>query len=354
MAIKNLNDIPVYEPAVSIIIPTWRHSAVLKKCLASLERLDYPRDKIEVILISKDPVEAEIKTALTIKCLSAHYGHNHARMRNDAAKAASGEMLAFIDDDVSVKSDWLTSGMRYFFIPGAGAIGGPGTAPAAMSFSERCAYYTLASPFASGFTYMRYFNMGTLYQAGENDLILCNNMIKKDCFIKAGGFHERQVPCEENELYRRIIDAGYKLFYVPDIEVEHKVKPVFVMIMKAYWYGTGRGGFIVRVPKDNRKPRIFIPSLSLIFIATFGSLSFFSVPARELFILYLLIYAGNMAGHIVFVFRKFTKNPIFWVCLPPVTVLFQHAYGLGVIVGIVKTLIAKNKHGKMSSYFRKY
>jgi len=343
-----------YEPVVSIIIPSWRDSSVLETCLERIEGLDYPKDKLEVIVISRDRIEGSAQASLNVKYLVSDPSHNHARMRNDAANISSGEILAFIDDDVLVKRDWLKNGMVYFLIPNTAGIGGPGTAPVKMSFSERLAYYTIASPFASGFTYVRYFNTGFIYQAGENDLILCNNMIRKDCFLKAGGFHEEQVPCEENDLYRRILDSGDKLFYIPDIEAEHKVKPFHVMILKSYWYGTGRGSFIVRTPKDNMKPRIFIPSLSLIFLASFGVLSLFSSFARDLISVYFLLYALNMAGHLTFVFRKFTKNPLFWVCLPPIAFLLQHSYGLGVLTGIGRSLFSKNRKSKMSGYFKRY
>ena len=45
---------PDYEPSVSIIIPTWRDPKVLDRCLKSLERMDYPPDKVEIILVAKE------------------------------------------------------------------------------------------------------------------------------------------------------------------------------------------------------------------------------------------------------------------------------------------------------------
>jgi glycosyltransferase involved in cell wall biosynthesis len=36
---------------VSIIIPTKNNGDILEKCLASIKKLDYPKDKYEVIIV---------------------------------------------------------------------------------------------------------------------------------------------------------------------------------------------------------------------------------------------------------------------------------------------------------------
>ena len=38
-------------PKVSIIIPTKNNGDILEKCLASIQNLDYPSDKYEVIIV---------------------------------------------------------------------------------------------------------------------------------------------------------------------------------------------------------------------------------------------------------------------------------------------------------------
>lgn len=354
MKIESLKETPVYEPSVSIIIPTWRNSQVLRQCLQSLEEVDYPYDKIEVILVTRNEISLKAELHLTVRILQVDKEYNHAQMRNEAVRICKGEILAFIDDDVIVNPDWLRNGLRYFLLPQIGGIGGPGVAVENLSFSDRCSYYTLASPFSSGFSYMRYFNSGITYEGGENDLILCNNLIRRGVFNEVGGFHPEQIPCEENELYRRIIDKGWRLFYVSDMEVKHYVKPVFVMIRKAFWYGVGRGSFIIRRPRCNMKPKIYIPSLSLLFISSFSLFSIFSPLARYFLATYLVLYSFNMLQHLAFVFRKFSKNPIFWFVLPPITFFFHHAYGLGVMVGILKSLFLNKKESKMHDYFRAY
>lgn len=352
MKIETYKEDSIFEPRVSIVIPTWRQTKVLEQCLGSLEALDYPSEKLEIILVSHDDVSITFDTRHLIKFLKTDRYKNHAQMRNDAVGIATGEIIGFIDDDVVVSVQWLRNGLKYFFLSSVGVVGGPGVAPKDMSFPEQCSYYTLASPFSSGFNYTRFYNTGRIYEAGENDFILCNNLIRKDCFLKVGGFDEAQMPCEENDLYHRIIKAGWKLFYVSEIEVVHNVKPPMVMMRKVYWYAIGRGTFIVRRPECNMKPRIFIPSLSLLFLCSFGVVSFFSLFARYALCAYALLYLLNMLQHLVFVWRKFNKNPLLWLVLPPITFLFHHSYGLGVIVGIAKGLFSKNKATKMHAFFQ--
>lgn len=354
MKIETYNNDIVFEPQVSIVIPTWRQTKVLERCLKSLEALEYPSEKLEIILVSKDDISLSFDTRHLVRFMKTERYKNHAQMRNDAVGIAQGEIIGFIDDDVEVPAQWLRNGLQYFFLSSVGVVGGPGVAPKNLTFLEQCSYYTLASPFSSGFTYMRYYNTGTIYEAGENDLILCNNLIRKQCFLEIGGFDLEQMPCEENDLYHRIKEAGWKLFYVPDIEVFHCVKPPLVMIRKAYWYALGRGTFMVKRLKCNLKPRLFIPSLSLLFFCLFGVLSFYFLFARVMVVAYFALYALNMAQHLLFVFKKFSKNPALWLVLPPIAFLFHHSYGLGVIVGIVEGLFFRKNESKMYPMFQKH
>ena len=102
-------------PFFSVVIPTYRRPAALTACLGSLAALDYPRDRLEVIVVhddrdcaNRDPLSARFRGQLDLTELcQSHAGP--AAARNAGARRARGDYLAFTDDDCLVAPDWLRS-----------------------------------------------------------------------------------------------------------------------------------------------------------------------------------------------------------------------------------------------------
>ncbi|MFC1578256.1 glycosyltransferase [Thermodesulfobacteriota bacterium] len=116
-------------PFISIIIPTYKRPERLAVCLKSLSRLDYPRERFEVIVVddgSRKPPEtviAEFQGDFDVMLFTQiHAGP--ATARNTGAAQAKGEVLAFTDDDCEPAADWLqTLAQRFAATPNC-AIGG--------------------------------------------------------------------------------------------------------------------------------------------------------------------------------------------------------------------------------------
>jgi len=99
---------------VSIIIPTRNRGYILKKTLNSLFNQDYPKDKMEIIIIddaSKDNTSYIVNSFkskfkyLSYLKNSVPSGANFSR--NRGIEVANGEILVFIDDDVIAPKNWL-------------------------------------------------------------------------------------------------------------------------------------------------------------------------------------------------------------------------------------------------------
>ena len=92
-------------PFVSIIIPVFNEEGVISKTLKAILEMDYPRDKLEVIVVddeSKDATIAEIKTISDkrIKIIyNKHVGIGNSSAKNAGIKAAKGELIATVDSD---------------------------------------------------------------------------------------------------------------------------------------------------------------------------------------------------------------------------------------------------------------
>ncbi len=92
----------------SIVIPTYNRPWRLHGCLASLAALDYSRDRFEVIVVddgSTQPVAA-VAGGLNLKIIRQS-NRGPASARNLGVAHASGEILAFLDDDCAPQPDWL-------------------------------------------------------------------------------------------------------------------------------------------------------------------------------------------------------------------------------------------------------
>lgn len=101
----------VEKPTVSIIIPTYRRPALLKKCLASIAAARLPRARSEVIVIddgesvSIDGLLKKFDPLFRLTILRQRQA-GPSMARNRGAVAAKGEYLVFLDDDCQVPPNW--------------------------------------------------------------------------------------------------------------------------------------------------------------------------------------------------------------------------------------------------------
>jgi len=103
----------IMPPTVSILIPTrdgWPH---LEQCLPSLQRLTYPKDRYQIVLIdngSKDRTSekaARLFPGVKVKRHEVNLGFAPALSR--AATGVESRYLAFLNNDTRVEPDWLSA-----------------------------------------------------------------------------------------------------------------------------------------------------------------------------------------------------------------------------------------------------
>ncbi len=103
---------------VSVIIPCYQTPAeTLARTLAALEGQTYPSDLFEVVLAddgSEPPLSRPRSTPLDVKVVRQEcLGFGAARARNTGARAASGEILIFLDSDMLAEAGWLAAHARW-------------------------------------------------------------------------------------------------------------------------------------------------------------------------------------------------------------------------------------------------
>ena len=196
--------------------------------------------------------------------------------RNRAGFESDKDILIFFDDGAELEVDCVDELLRPFNEHRqVGVVGGPNITSLNSTDKEKQVGRLWASSLVTGRSSARYTPKGILRETDEAELQLCNCAISRKAFNEAGGF-PLIYPNEENILYNRIANLGYKLIYNPRAIIYHDRTSLFMpYFRKMFWYGTGRG-FMIR--RGDGPPRMMYSinryTLGLVIGWFFGSLSY--------------------------------------------------------------------------------
>ncbi len=256
-------------PSVTVLIAARPDQADIKAVTAA-RKLDYPADKLEILVAR---------------------GRQPSVQRNEAVRAARGELIYFLDDDSTPPPDNLDRAVKHFADPKAKMAGGPNLCPPDAPRLEHIFAIVHAS-FAFGPSRARYVSLGTTRDSSEKELILCNLLTRRDTMIELGGFNEALYPNEENALMDEIQKRGGRLVYDPALYVyrrpRHSLGAFFRMLKT---YGRGRAEQF-RVHPTLGSALNFAPPLFLIYLIALPFVFIFTRfgPILSLpFALYVLI-----------------------------------------------------------------
>ncbi|MFA9289417.1 MAG: glycosyltransferase family 2 protein [Weeksellaceae bacterium] len=91
---------------VSIIIAAYNEEKYIEKCLSSLEKQSYK--PLEIIVADDGSTDNTVKIAEKHKITLLQSNHQGTALaRNNAAKAATGEILVFLDADMEFEHDFI-------------------------------------------------------------------------------------------------------------------------------------------------------------------------------------------------------------------------------------------------------
>ena len=94
-------------PKVSVVVATYNGSRTLSNCLESLERLNYPDYEAIVIDDGSKDRTPEIAKQFPYARYTRQENQGLSAARNAGIRAATGEIVAFTDDDCRADEDWL-------------------------------------------------------------------------------------------------------------------------------------------------------------------------------------------------------------------------------------------------------
>ena len=233
----------------SVIICSHNRSADLVETLAAVSQLDYSQGEFEILVVdnaSEDNTQEVVETANSqisnLRYLrEERLGLSHAR--NTGISQASGEFIAFLDDDASPQPDWLQRLEACFAGPQVACVGGM-VKPVWQKLSG---WPDWLHPRLIGyFTVIDYPDFRPLgypsCPAGTNVAF------RRNIFAEVGYFNPQLgrtgtslLSGEEADLCVAIEQAGYRIVYTPEAVVHHKVHENRLtrdwVLQRSYWGG---------------------------------------------------------------------------------------------------------------------
>jgi len=229
----------IHKPFISIIIPMRNAERTLKACLDSLVNLNYPKSKLEIILLDGMSTDKsrQIASEYNVKLIS-NPKISIASGRNLGFHIAKGDLIAFTDADCMLDRNWLANSIKYFDDSSVAGITGPIRTPSDQnSFAKAVAFLFSLSVSVAGSTHKE--NQANVREV--DDFPTCNAIYRREALNKVMPLDEDLFSGSDMELNIKLRRLGYKLLAVPDVVVWHyKRETPKAFLRQVYRYGIGR------------------------------------------------------------------------------------------------------------------
>lgn len=215
-------------PLVSVVIPTSNGRSFLRDCLGALARQDYPSDRLEIIVVdngSTDGTAAFLRQSFpSVHVLEYTEARGFAASCNDGARQATGEFVAFLNNDTRPDRRWLSELVERLE-RGRGRVC---VASRILSWNGKRVDFVGGRLNFYGHGFQVDFGLPhhpDLYRVPRRTPFACGGAmaIDRDVFLDVGGFDEDYYAFfEDVDLGWRLWLLGYEVELVPSSIVYHR------------------------------------------------------------------------------------------------------------------------------------
>lgn len=316
----------IFSPKVSIIIPLYVKTPYFFEAVRECLKLNYPNFEILIVVDAKTKVSFSDKRARVLRTGRSRTGPGEKR--DIGILKATGDFIAFIDDDSYPAKDWLKEAVRILYKEKVSAVCGPGLTPPADSFPQKLTGAILASPFGSG-PYFYRFAKGRPRLV--DDYPAYNLIVTRKALLKIGGFGTKFYGGEDTTLCLKLINAGEKIYYHPNIVVyHHRRKFPFEYMRQVGNVGLHRGFFAKAYPQTSLRPSYFGPAILTVGLPVLLALSFASRALAA------WLVGISVLGYLAIFIHSLARNSLGISFLLPFTLVFNHlSYGVQFLRGLM-------------------
>ncbi|HWR27325.1 MAG TPA: glycosyltransferase family 2 protein [Candidatus Thermoplasmatota archaeon] len=322
-------------PKVSFLIPLLNEEKTLSQCLDSLLVLEYPSEKMEILLAigkctdnTRGIAQEYAKKYSHIRILENPTG-NTSIGRNICIHHATGELLMNYSGHVIAEKNLLKDlAVKLVSLPAdVAAVGCSNLSPGKQNFVGEVS----GAAFLSFMGGRNFFSQNAVFPEERYTDHLSFSCYRKEAVEKVGGFDPVFWCGQDYELDIRLRKAGYKILYTPRTKVYHfKRDSVRSLWRQMYRYGIARAKMVKKHPDTLRffyllGPGFILGGVLIVILTVVGVLPVWVVPC--LVVAYILM---SMVSTL-----QITRKPSIVVSSVLFYLMIHVGYGAGFLRGIM-------------------
>jgi glycosyltransferase involved in cell wall biosynthesis len=257
-------------PTLTVAICTKDRPENVVRCLEHLLNVETPNHVLlqktlenpsgfEILVVDNAPSDEQTRELVATFAGVRYVREPKAGLdfaRNRALQEATSEIIAYLDDDVTVDRQWL-NGLIEAWAENPDAAAFTGLVLPYELDTEAQILFEKRGGFGRGFEKIRYGQVlpgNPLYPCGAGIFGAgCNMAFRREVLLKVGGFDEAldtggPLPGGGDlDIFYRVIQAGYPLVYEPKYLVFHQHRRELAELRRQYWsWGLGFMAFVVK------------------------------------------------------------------------------------------------------------
>ena len=314
-------------------------------CLKSIVAQNYPKDKVEVLVVdgmSEDETRKIVRQYMQefpfIKLLDNTRKVTSVAM-NIGIESASGDYVIVLSSHSKIEQNFVKINVNSFRQYNPDCTGGVMiTLPANHKPLAQCIALAISNPFGVG---NAYFRIGTKKPKFVDTVPF--GCYKRKIFDKIGLFDEELIRNQDDELNARLIKSGGRILLDPEIISYYHARDSLTKLWKMYFqYGYFKPLVVLKIGGVPTW-RQLVPILFVGCLIIFAALSFITRTFMWLFLFTVLIY---LMCSIVCSFLIVLKQKLTYILILPVVFAVLHfSYGTGYVKGILDFIFLR-KHLK--------
>jgi len=213
-------------PSLSVVIIGRNEGARLERCLQSVAALHPFGGEKEVIYVDSASTDSSVETAAAYRAKVIRIAPRHlcaAAARNAGFRAASGEIILFLDGDTILTPEFVTNSLLHFQDPRVAVV---------------CGNRREVDP--GGSIFNRVLDLDWIYPSGPTLFCGGDALIRRSVLEAVKGFDENLIAGEEPEMCWRIRALGYTVLHLDSAMVGHDLA---MTRFSQYWRRALRSGY---------------------------------------------------------------------------------------------------------------